>query len=293
MKCTNPVRIKKNLSPSKFPDGLLVPCGKCLLCRQAKSNEWRNRLIHELDSWEHSVFITLTYSEDNLPINGDPHGTLVKPHLQKFFKRVRKEIAPSKLKYFACGEYGEQFQRPHYHAIIFGLSLREEDKKLIESKWPHGIVHFGTSQAESMSYVSKYIQKKLDGEAEFVEYELSGREPIFKICSQGLGKEFVLKHSKQIIQNEGFTINGNASTFPRYYLKVLGLENTDFRKISAIQADMNIVEKFTNVVNTTFDLFYMTESPEDVRSLVEEIDSHNKQKELNLTTRIKLKQSKF
>lgn len=289
MKCTNPVRIKKNLSPSKYPDGLLVPCGKCLLCRQAKTQEWKNRLIHELSEWQDSIFVTLTYSEENLP----DYGSLVPKDLTLFFKRVRKEISPRKIKYFATGEYGDKFQRPHYHSIIYGLSLRPDDTDLIKFKWPHGIVHFGTAQAESMAYVAKYIQKRLSGPAGESEYAETNRAPVFKVCSQGLGKSFALKNKDNIIQNEGFTWRGSPQGMPRYYLKILELENTDFRKNQAILNDMKIVEHFTHVKDTTFDLLYMTESPEIVRSCYEGIISHTKQRELNLTKRIKMHEDKF
>jgi hypothetical protein len=47
----------------------------------------------------------------------------VKRDLQLFFKRLRKAYPDVKLRYFACGKYGEQFARPHYHVILFGKSF--------------------------------------------------------------------------------------------------------------------------------------------------------------------------
>ena len=88
MQCTSPVRLmpKRNqfgrwtLNPSEYPDGLLVPCGKCLACRISKRREWSVRMLHELSSYDDAVFLTLTYADEFLP----PNGSLDKAELQKF-----------------------------------------------------------------------------------------------------------------------------------------------------------------------------------------------------------------
>ena len=86
-------------------------------------------------------FLTLTYADEHLP----PNGSLVVADLQKFIKRLRKHYAKRnngiKLRYYACGEYGDRYGRPHYHAIICGLSLRQEDKDLVKLCWPFGLCH--------------------------------------------------------------------------------------------------------------------------------------------------------
>ena len=58
MQCINPVRLFKNLSPQDYPDGLLVPCGKCIACRISKRREWSIRMLHELEDHQKSVFVT-------------------------------------------------------------------------------------------------------------------------------------------------------------------------------------------------------------------------------------------
>ena len=96
--------------------------------RIARRQEWSMRVIHELAGYKDAVFLTLTYSDDHLPDNG----SLVVADLQKFFKRLRKQYAKRntciKLRYYACGEYGDRHGRPHYHAIVCGLSLRQRIK---------------------------------------------------------------------------------------------------------------------------------------------------------------------
>lgn len=103
-----------------------VPCGRCVGCRLERSRQWAIRCVHEASLHEENSFLTLTYSPENLPSNG----SLVKHDLTLFFKRLRKAYSDKKLRYFACGEYGEQFDRPHYHVILFGLDPRVERKKL-------------------------------------------------------------------------------------------------------------------------------------------------------------------
>ena len=96
------------------------------------------RMIHELESFDCAVFVTLTYDDEHLPENA----SLVVSDLQKYIKRVRKECDKigKRIRYFACGEYGDRYGRPHYHAIIFGLSQSKSDKVIMDSKWPYGRV---------------------------------------------------------------------------------------------------------------------------------------------------------
>jgi len=106
MDCTSPVELS----------GVELPCGKCLNCRETRSAEWALRLEHESHYWTDTCFLTLTYDEENLLIDDlDP------VELKNFIKRLRKVIKVP-IKYYACGEYGELYGRPHYHLIVFGLS---------------------------------------------------------------------------------------------------------------------------------------------------------------------------
>ena len=117
MLCPYPRRLKP-IYPD-YPDGLEIPCGKCILCRKQKAAEWSLRMYHELSTSQKASFVTLTYDDTKLPANQ----TLVKAHLQNFMKRLRKRIEPEKLRYYAVGEYGDKTQRPHYHMILFNHRL--------------------------------------------------------------------------------------------------------------------------------------------------------------------------
>ena len=119
MYCIQPITIQVPIKGFKAFQDLAVPCGKCIGCRIAKRKEWSLRMLHELTYHPQSSFITLTYDDYHLPSDN----SLKKRHLQLFIKRLRKNLGERRIKYFACGEYGGQTMRPHYHAILFGSGL--------------------------------------------------------------------------------------------------------------------------------------------------------------------------
>lgn len=210
------------------PEGILVPCGKCINCRIKKRKEWSLRVWHECSTHEKNMFITLTYQDKYLPENG----SLKKRDLQLFFKRLRKILDSQgrKIRYYACGEYGDQTERPHYHAIIFGMGL--EDKKIIMQAWPYSdwtvpaILRnaFGLAEVDSIDYVARYIDKKLSGEEAKNAYTARSREPIFRLSSLGIGRDYVDKNIDQLRNQQAVTKQGINLGLPRYYLNRVGLK---------------------------------------------------------------------
>lgn len=208
MTCKNPVLLREF--------HMRVPCGKCAACRIARSREWAVRMVHEASTHEENVFLTLTYNNDNLPSDN----SLSKRDFQLFMKRLRKNIECLRIKYYACGEYGEQTGRPHYHAIVFGLGMSY--RELIQEVWPHGFVYVGTVTYDSARYVADYIQKKYSG---LLAQEVYGnRERPFQLQSKGIGQSYMEENQKQILQQLKCTINGVNHGLPRYYKKKLGID---------------------------------------------------------------------
>lgn len=195
-------------------------------CRLQRTREWTNRLIHEMDYFDDSCFITLTYSDEYLPENA----SLVKEDLQKFMKRLRRDLGRRVIKYFACGEYGENFLRPHYHAIIFGVSKKED--KLISENWSFGRIHVGYVSPESIRYVTSYVQKKLTGKMAEDEYINTGRIAPFSLISKGLGKRYALDNKVRLQNDLGFTVNGVPASLPRYYRSLLNVTGNDLSGIA-------------------------------------------------------------
>lgn len=71
----------------------------------------------ESDSYsdDQMIFLTLTYDDKHLPEDGELHYD----HVQTFLKNLRR-LCLSRLRFFVCGEYGDLFDRCHWHMILFG-----------------------------------------------------------------------------------------------------------------------------------------------------------------------------
>lgn len=299
MQCVRPIRLQikhKSGRPSfQYPDGLLVPCGKCIGCRIKARSEWSLRMLHELESHNDSCFITLTYNDRHLP----DHGSLRKRDMELFLKRLRKSLGERRIRYFGCGEYGDTTDRPHYHLIIFGLSLGKDDRNLVKVNWPYADWNvpaisrkaFGLVEPDSIRYVAQYIDKKFTGELAEEEYVRKNREPIFKRCSIGLGRAYCDLHRDRLVDDQCVHFRGAELSLPRYYVKRLGLTN-ELSKAKSIERDIEVVKHYTGV-ETDSELLYKYASPEEVRSYIEGVANAKKQHELNLQARITLKNTKI
>lgn len=227
MQCMHPRLIRNpgwNFGDPNSPESFQVPCGHCVGCRIARTREWAVRLLHELDTQKDGIFVTLTYNNDNLPADLSLH----KEDLQKFFKRLRKSLNGRRIKYYACGEYGENprdgdIKRPHYHAIIYGLSPK--DKHYLDSCWSKGFITVGTVTYYSCKYVSGYVQKKLYGK-DAREYQ--DRTPPFMVCSNAIGLDYVLRNKDRLLKDKFVTVQGTKLALPRYYRVVLGIDTLEY-----------------------------------------------------------------
>lgn len=237
MQCTNPSTIrnpKYDFGRTDQPQGLLVPCGKCMACRIARTREWTVRMMNENTCHEQSVYVTLTYNDEFLPKNL----SLSKREAQLFLKRLRKSIEPLKIKYYLCGEYGEEYSRPHYHAIIFGLGIESEE--IIKNAWPFGFIKLGYVEHDSIQYVSGYIQKKFSGKLGLEVY--GDRLPPFHLQSKGLGKEWAIRNQRQLEQQLTVTSGGVAMGLPRYYKKILNIDS-EKTKVAALEKEKAFEER--------------------------------------------------
>jgi len=232
-------------------DIVTLPCGQCVGCRLERSRQWAIRCVHESQTHEENCFITLTYSEDNLPKGN----TLIKRDYQLFMKKLRRHYAPKKIRFFQCGEYGEKYGRPHYHACLFGLDF--EDKKLwkesnenplytsetLNSIWGHGYCVIGEVTFESAAYVARYVMKKITGKKseetdpitglkhyDYVDEngEVHDREPEYTTMSRkpGIGKSWYDKYKNDVYPHDFVILNGKKVRPPKYYDTLLDAECT-------------------------------------------------------------------
>lgn len=162
MACVHPIpawrdtngQIKLSRQAVQNVTALRLPCGTCIKCRTAHARAWAFRCQLEMQEHDAAAFTTLTYDDEHLP------DTLRKRDLQLFLKRLRKAIAPLKTRFFASGEYGEQNQRPHFHAILYGLHNGHRD--LIHDEWGKGRTHTVDATPATIGYTAGYTAKKID-----------------------------------------------------------------------------------------------------------------------------------
>jgi len=140
-----------------------------------------HRIILEMAQYQDNAFLTLTYAEEHLPKGG----TLEPRHLQLFFKKLRKIVEPTRIRFFAVGEYGTRTKRPHYHCALFNypscakpyepksghcncapcagvLESWRADDGAARKKGPiRGNITLGKLEPASAAYVAKYATKSM------------------------------------------------------------------------------------------------------------------------------------
>lgn len=220
----------------KISRALNLPCGQCVGCRLERSRVWAVRVMHEATMHDQSYFVTLTYNDEHLP--SPP--TLIYRHFQLFMKSLRKAVGKP-LRFYMCGEYGEEGYRPHFHACIFGLPLcdlclfsESNDIKLYTSKfldsiWKRGFVTVGSVTFESAAYVSRYVMKKRTGSQAEEFYtrvdvntgEVYCLEPEFNRMSlkPGIGAPWIEKFGGDVFNYDHIVINGRTMRPGRFYDK--------------------------------------------------------------------------
>ena len=216
---------------------LTVSCKQCTGCRQEYARQWAMRILHEASLHTNNIFITLTYNNENLP----EHNTLVKKHFTDFMKRLRFEKGSNEknpIRFFHCGEYGEKFGRPHYHAILFNTNFNDRisipgQKNLTTSEqlkrlWGKGHVSIGDLTFQSASYVAGYVQKKINGKKKDEHYQIVDPETgqYFGQLQQeyatmsrrpGIAGLWFAKHKKDVYPSDNIHINGKEMRPPKYY----------------------------------------------------------------------------
>lgn len=205
-----------------------VPCGKCHECLATRRNTWAFRLYHHMQVSESACFMTLTYGRVHErgrylygidpPLSFNGHETLCKKDLQDFFKRLRKRNQ-GKIKYYACGEYGSKFKRPHYHIIMFGLDrFLLQNSLLVSSKiWKMGSIDIAACNMPTINYTVGYIMKGLWQP----EQDDDDRQPEFSVMSKNLGLNYLTPalwdyHVNNMVGHVTLP-NGALMTMPRYY----------------------------------------------------------------------------
>lgn len=265
MNCVNPFYLQK--------EGIWVPCGRCILCRIQRAKEWSTRLCHEIGYWEKTSFVTLTYDPEHLPLDL----SISKRELQLFFKRLRKNLSQEgrNVVYYASGEYGDKFGRPHYHAIIFGMDNSLADTETLKKSWQKGNVFVGTATYDSCRYVADYVQKKLYG-LRSREYSDAGLEQPFSLMSQKIGLRWAEDNYNSLIRNKGLTMHGAKQSIPRYYVKKLNIPTEWIKQNADIQKSLKKAAFTKTHPNEYSNLAYTCQLNERAKRLKYEAESRQK-----------------
>jgi hypothetical protein len=202
------------------------------------------RSYHEQQLHDENCFVTLTYDDDHLPY---PPEVDNREH-QLFMKRLRKRFGAD-IRFFMCGEYGEQLGRPHYHYILFNFDFPDKElafetkrgDKLYSSEslkklWPYGFSSIGDVTFESSAYVARYITKKINGDMKEEHYRFFDKDTgelvldprtgnpyllrqEFTRSSKrpAIGKEWLEKYLGDVYPHDYVIIRGKKVKPPRYY----------------------------------------------------------------------------
>lgn len=219
-----------------------VACGQCIGCRLERSRQWALRCVHEASLYDDNCFLTLTYDDDHLPLNG----SLNVEDFQLFMKRLRKSIEPAKVRFFQCGEYGSLFERPHHHCILFGYDFPDKElisvnlgnrvykSDILSDLWSKGFCSIGSVTFESAAYVARYILKKVTGDAADDHYH--GRKPEYITMSRrpGLAACWFDRYGSDVYPKDFVTIrDGLRCHPPKYYDKLY--ERNHFDELAQIK----------------------------------------------------------
>lgn len=249
--------------PQRLAEGLSfsVPCGRCIGCRLDRSRDWAVRCMHEAQLHHENCFLTLTFDDKHLPSD---FSIQVRTH-QLFMKRLR-ESAGTKLRFFACGEYGEddpnpfEGHRPHYHYLIFGyrpndLRLHSKTNNIplytsekIQKLWPYGFSTVGNVTYQTAAYCARYTMKKIGGDKAAAHYtrihpvtgDVVQVVPEFSKQSNrpGIGDAWYETFKSDIYPSDFCVVDGKRHAVPKFYIKKLAEEErTKVKRKRKIQSN--------------------------------------------------------
>jgi hypothetical protein len=252
-------KLHKSISFKEDSDSertLSLPCGRCVGCRLERSRQWAVRCMHEAQMHKSNCFITLTYNNMNCPedysLKYDDFQLFMKRLRSKFEHRniygfdedgKRKLLNP--IRFYMAGEYGESFDRPHFHACIFGLDFEDKKffkrtssgsnlytSKILEELWTFGYSTVGSLTFESAAYTARYIMKKAVKSdyspdewkwaniyTDLETGEVIQRTPEFNKMSlkPGIGQSWIDKYMSDVYPHDHVVVGGKKCKPPRYY----------------------------------------------------------------------------
>lgn len=249
------LQLRDYFEPREGKKHYRINCGQCDGCKQIRIAHWARRCADEARLHSSNIMITIDYNDQNLPAEGH-----LKPqHLENFIKEYRRNahrnssspgkhkrrpkfpaIQGDKVRYLACGEYGDKGQRPHYHLALFGAEVtdgygwkyKSGNPELwrspqLEELWGKGMATYGPFTAGAAAYIAGYTLKKRGNRKGEVDLETGEWRPSpFLRCSTnpGIGHDWLVANAESL--KLGFLWTNDEDTpvresIPRYYLRKL------------------------------------------------------------------------
>lgn len=192
-----------------------IPCGYCLNCRIDKRNWLEDACNDEYKHYGYAAFVTFTYDNSTLPWSYDLATSDLVPTLrykdfQNFIKRFRRTCDYHNLwnnttcrrdfKLLCVGEYGDEFNRPHWHVLFFGLDYQACEKQFLSS-WKNGLIESDPILKGGIRYVLKYLDKQYISKKKWIETHGSDYERPTMRHSTGLGHHLLLSQLDDIKNN--------------------------------------------------------------------------------------------
>jgi hypothetical protein len=227
-----------------------VPCGKCARCELKKRKDWSFRMHQESKYHRYAYFCLITYDEPNaLWLNtdtgelkrgyqlqnedlGQRYSRIVsKRDIQKFIKKLRrsqdywskaKGFPCTQIRYYIVSEYGEvSTERPHYHAVIWGMHPYIREKLINNQIWKLGFVTarpLNTNTPQGFMYLTKYLYKQQRlNKFPVKPFSLMSSQPF-------IGHQF-LKAARHYVHNAKSLLLPDGTKIPRAYTKRLSPVN--------------------------------------------------------------------
>uniref|UniRef100_A0AAU8B2R1 Replication initiator protein n=1 Tax=Dulem virus 253 TaxID=3145730 RepID=A0AAU8B2R1_9VIRU len=236
MPCLSPLTITVKSRGSVGKSFFNVPCRQCMCCRLKKVQSLRMMsdlyLYDRYMNGQGASFVTLTYSDNFIPLNNSGVITLRKSDFQKFNKRFRINLMRNNLnipyKFIACGEYGGKLSRPHYHIIMLGITQAIANE-FVPLSWNHienGISDIGSLAQGGLNYVLKYCTKTSLGKDAKKIYDDNNVERPFICHSKSLELDY-FERNLQEIEDNNFALRhkGKLVSLPNYYRKKYDVHN--------------------------------------------------------------------
>lgn len=216
-----------------------IPCGHCDSCIEQRTKSWAIRCCLEAGQYSDNCFVTLTYSPKCLPKGG-----LCKKDVFRFIKHLRNKFGAG-IRYYGCGEYGSDYDRPHYHIILFNFFPSDSEivapgpyggfyyrSKELQKLWKFGFVSVGDLSYNSCAYVARYCNKKIKDIGvlrENPEFSFMSRRP-------GIGEQYFKDHYDSLVATDKiYAAIGGKFSFSsfRYFDKLI--ERVDPEKLQDLK----------------------------------------------------------